>query len=243
VAFDKGGLDDYNTVAERISEFKARYPDGYLSPLNQDEPFRVLFIGDKVFIVVAAAAYRDPGDACPGVGMAWEPFPGRTPYTRDSELMNAETSAWGRALIALGAADSRKGIASREEVRNRQEDDGASRGSDWRPPASPSTRKADRHNASRRGPLPDDQWTTEPRDETVTGTSLPDQQRAIAMTLTRKGITTREGKLAFCSQVTSRPVASSGELSYLEAEAVLRQAEALPATPAGQLAQATTERK
>jgi hypothetical protein len=36
----------------------------------------------------------------PGIGMAWEPFPGRTPYTKASELMNAETStAVNRVLL------------------------------------------------------------------------------------------------------------------------------------------------
>jgi len=51
--------------------------------------------------------------------MAYEQWPGRTPYTRDSELQNAETSAWGRAIVAVLAADTKRGIASQEEVRNR----------------------------------------------------------------------------------------------------------------------------
>jgi hypothetical protein len=34
--------------------------------------------------------------------------------------MNAETSAWGRAIIAVLAADAKKGIASQQEVRNRR---------------------------------------------------------------------------------------------------------------------------
>jgi len=53
--------------------------------------------------------------------LASEPVPGKTNFTRDSELMNAETSAWGRALIAVGAADAKRGIASANEVRNRQQ--------------------------------------------------------------------------------------------------------------------------
>lgn len=76
-----------------------------------------------VFIVYTAAAYRTPDDPRPGIGIAWEPVPGKTPYTADSEMMNAETSAWGRAIIAVGAADSSK-IASREEVRNRTSESG-----------------------------------------------------------------------------------------------------------------------
>lgn len=235
MAFDKKGLDDYVDVATRIAEFRGKHPAGYLAPLSEAEPYRVETIGERVFIVVVAAAYREPGDVNPGVGMAWEPFPGRTPYTRDSELMNAETSAWGRAIIAVGAADSQRGIASREEVRNRQDADDAeadaTRGSTWTPSANPSTRKADRHHGNRNGPLPDDQWTAEPATEESPGTSLPDQHQKIAIRLNQKGITTRDGKLAFCTQAARRKITSSSQLSYLEAAEVLRRADALPVTP------------
>jgi hypothetical protein len=36
--------------------------------------------------------------------------------------MNAETSAWGRAIIAVGASDAKR-VASANEVRNRQQPD------------------------------------------------------------------------------------------------------------------------
>lgn len=244
MAFDKAGLDDYIDVPTRIAEFRARYPDGYLAPLNPADPFRLVTIEhwtepgkaiERVFVVVVAGAYREPGDPHPGVGMAWEPFPGRTPYTRDSELMNAETSAWGRAIIAVGAADARRGIASAEEVRNRQaeRDDTATRGSTWTPPADPSARrKADRHHAAREAlPAEDTDWTTQPATEETPGTSLPDQHRQIAIRLDAKGITTRDGKITFCSQVANRKITSSTGLSYLEAAEVLRRADALPAAP------------
>jgi hypothetical protein len=112
-------LGSYNDVASRMREFFDKYPEGRLRP---ESPWRVAEIGDKTFIVYEAAAYRTADDPNPGIGTAWEPFPGRTQFTRDSELMNAETSAWGRAILAVGAADTRKGIASAEEVRNRQAD-------------------------------------------------------------------------------------------------------------------------
>jgi hypothetical protein len=35
-------------------------------------------------------------------------------------LQNAETSAWGRAIVAALAADTRAGVASADEVHNRQ---------------------------------------------------------------------------------------------------------------------------
>lgn len=122
MAFDSKGLESYNDVASRMAEFFAKHPEGSLQPLDQAQPFRVETVGDKTFVVYTAAAYRTPDDPRPGVGVAWEPFPGRTPYTRDSELQNAETSAWGRAILAVGAADTRKGVASREEVANRRAD-------------------------------------------------------------------------------------------------------------------------
>jgi hypothetical protein len=142
---------DYVDVAARITEFRAKYPEGTLAPWDQAKPFEIIRMLEGVtkdgktieqtFIVVVAAARRTPDDTSPGVGMAWEVFPGRTPYTLGSELMNAETSAWGRAIIAVGAADSKKGIASAEEVRNRaaERDDQADRGTDWMPPANPHT--------------------------------------------------------------------------------------------------------
>jgi hypothetical protein len=65
-------------------------------------------------------AFRHEGDKCPGVGHASEPIPGKTPYTKDSEWANGETSAWGRAIVAVGAADTRKGVASRDEVQARR---------------------------------------------------------------------------------------------------------------------------
>jgi hypothetical protein len=137
MAFDERGLDSYIDVAQRIADFREKYPEGHVAPMLQPggEYYRLVqaqgFEKDatlvmQTFVVVVAGAYRTPTDPSPGVGMAWEIFPGRTPYTRGSELQNAETSAWGRAIIAVGASDSKRGIASREEVRNRQaeRDDG-----------------------------------------------------------------------------------------------------------------------
>lgn len=111
---------DYNTVPERIVEFREKYPEGTLRPVDPARPFELVDVAGKTFLVVVAAAYRTADDPAPGVGMAWEPVPGLTNFTRNSELQNAETSAWGRAIIAVGAADAKKGIASAEDVRNRR---------------------------------------------------------------------------------------------------------------------------
>lgn len=128
MAFDSKNLEDYVDVAQRIADFRERHPEGCLQPLDPTQPFEIREItgtgkDGKQFtatmVVYIAAAYRDRDDPRPGIGCAWEPFPGRTPYTLGSELMNAETSAWGRAILAVLASDSKRGVASREEVRNR----------------------------------------------------------------------------------------------------------------------------
>jgi hypothetical protein len=110
--------DSYVDVAERIREFKAAFPEGSLQPVDHDNPYILQEIGNETLIVYRAAAYRTPDDPRPGIGVASEVFPGRTPYTKGSEIMNAETSAWGRAIVALGIPTKR--IASTEEVRNRR---------------------------------------------------------------------------------------------------------------------------
>ncbi len=127
MSFDKSGLDSYNDVASRIAEFRAKHPDGSLQPVDPLHPFSIIDVAGKTFLVYAAAAYRSQEDARPGIGVAWEPLPGKTPYTKDSEVMVAETSAWGRAIVAALAADTRKGVASQDEVRNRQ----AGRDAEW----------------------------------------------------------------------------------------------------------------
>lgn len=139
MAFD---LDGYVDVAERIGIFREKYPEGSLQPADLSRPFWIEEVGGRSFVCYAAAAYRTPDDPRPGIGVAWEPFPGPTPYTKDSEAMNAETSAWGRAIVASLAADTQK-IASAQEVRNRQADsantpaDGAGVPASSRPASGP----------------------------------------------------------------------------------------------------------
>jgi hypothetical protein len=106
--------DDYIEVSERIRMFKEAYPDGSL-----DSEWHYVERDGEQWLVVKGYAYRNQDDHRPGVGHAWEPIPGRTPYTKGSELMVGETSAWGRALAALGIA-VHKGVASAQEIRSAQ---------------------------------------------------------------------------------------------------------------------------
>jgi len=111
----------YVDVAERIRQLKQVYPDAVLRPANPLEPFKLMEIGGREFIVYTAACYKSPDDLLPAIAVAAEPSFGKTPFTKDSEVMNAETSAWGRAILACLACDSHK-VASADEVRNRKAD-------------------------------------------------------------------------------------------------------------------------
>lgn len=107
-----GFMDEYVDVAERIRIFREKYPNGSLQQVS----LQFIDFAGKSWVVYTAAAYRTPDDITPGHGTAWEPVPGKSNFTRDSEVQNVETSAWGRAIIAVLVADGGKRIASRQEV-------------------------------------------------------------------------------------------------------------------------------
>lgn len=111
---NKPNLDGYVEVHDRIEAFYEKFPEGSLQ-----SDWHLTNIGETPCIVAQARAFRTADDPRPGIGFASEPIPGRTPYTKDSELMNAETSAWGRALAALGFK-VKDGIATGNEIRARQ---------------------------------------------------------------------------------------------------------------------------
>ena len=108
-------LGDYVDVPTRFRLALDKWPELRVV----EEPAKVIAIGDKTFISVTMTVYRDPTDPLPCVATCWEPWPGRTPFTLNSEAMNCSTSALGRALgmmIPFGK------MASFEEVQNRQND-------------------------------------------------------------------------------------------------------------------------
>ena len=109
-------MKDYVDVAERLKDFRAKHPEGSIQPADLAKPYWLEVIDGQTYLVYAAACYRSPDDMRPGIGLAWEPVPGKTSFTRGSELMNAETSAWGRAIVATLAADTKRGVASAQEV-------------------------------------------------------------------------------------------------------------------------------
>jgi hypothetical protein len=104
-------MKDYVPVNERIDQFYRAHPEGSL----QSEI--VELTAERV--TVKALAYRVPDDPRPGIGHSSLEIPGKTSFTKGSEIENAETSAWGRAIAALGF-EVKRGLASAEEVRNKQ---------------------------------------------------------------------------------------------------------------------------
>lgn len=109
-------LGQYIEVKDRIALFHEKYEDGVLQG-----DWQIIEIAGETFVVYEARAYRTHDDPTPTVGTAWEPFPGKTPFTRNSELMNAETSAVGRAIgnLGIGIANS---MASKDEILNRKDE-------------------------------------------------------------------------------------------------------------------------
>jgi hypothetical protein len=108
-------MRDYVPVNERIAAFYEQHPEGSLqSEIVELTPDRV---------TVKAYAYRSDADPRPGIGHSSLTIPGGTSFTKGSEIENAETSAWGRAIAALGF-EVKRGVATAEEVRNKQPSDG-----------------------------------------------------------------------------------------------------------------------
>lgn len=106
-------MADYIPVNERIAAFYEKHPEGSL----QSEIVEL----SESRVVMRAYAYRTPTDERPGIGYSSLNIPGSTSFTRGSEIENCETSAWGRSIAALGF-EVKRGIATAEEVRNKQDE-------------------------------------------------------------------------------------------------------------------------
>lgn len=111
-------LSEYVDVKTRLRSALAKFPALTITELAP----RVIELPDgKTFIEAAVIVGRDADDPKPVQAYCWEPYPGKTPYTRDSEQPNASTSALGRALGYMGFGIETS-LASYQEVRNRQAD-------------------------------------------------------------------------------------------------------------------------
>lgn len=109
-------LSNYIDVPTRFAALLAKWPE---LRIKEHRP-EIVTIGDKIFISVTMQAWRTPDDPQPCQATCFEPFPGKTSFTRDSEQMNASTSCLGRLA---GLMMSFPKMASLEEVINRQKDE------------------------------------------------------------------------------------------------------------------------
>jgi hypothetical protein len=113
-------IDNYVDVPTRLTEALKKYPNLRI----QETDAQVVTMPDgSTFYRCTVTVYRDVDDALPAIATAAEPYPGKTPYTKNSEFMVGMTSALGRALGYMGFGVN-KSIASKNEVLARQEDDG-----------------------------------------------------------------------------------------------------------------------
>jgi hypothetical protein len=87
------------------------------------------------YLIVKATVYRTPEDPRPGIDYAWELVPGRTPFTKGSELMVGSTSATGRAISMLGIATKRS-IATKQEIQAAKSRQGEELTPDYEPKAA-----------------------------------------------------------------------------------------------------------
>jgi hypothetical protein len=113
MAFD---LSEYVDVKTRLKQALALYPQ---LRIVEHRP-EITQVGDQLFIECSVTVSRDPDDPIPVTAYMFEPYPGRTTFTKLSEQANGATSALGRALGYMGFGID-KSIASSNEVLGRQQ--------------------------------------------------------------------------------------------------------------------------
>lgn len=204
-------LEGYVDVAERIRQLREKHPEAVLRPYNPEEPFKIVMIGNREFIIYTAACYRTPDDPMPAIAVAAEPAVGKTNFTRDSEVMNAETSAWGRAIVAALAADTQK-IASLEEVRNRQSDEPSNVQPILKPVPKPAI---ENHPTSNKNIAAPKVYADQP------SIAISDKQKGMISKVAREKSLTNDEVLDLIAAVCEREVASITELSKKEATKVI----------------------
>jgi len=110
-------IGDYVDVPTRLREALKKYPDLRI----QETDAQVVTMPDgSTFYRCTVTVWRDATDPIPAIATAAEPYPGKTPYTKNSEFMVGMTSALGRALGYMGFGIN-KAIASQNEVAARAE--------------------------------------------------------------------------------------------------------------------------
>ena len=199
-------LDNYVDVPTRLRMALEKHPD---LRIQESQPvFRE--VSDKLYIEIRCTVWRDKDDTLPVIAYCWEPFPGTTPYTRDSEQMNASTSALGRALGMMGFGIEHK-MASKQEVMARQQ--------------PPKVTIETIHYPDGK-PVPDP-FTDEPQTTNVVKFKDPkgkasDKQLGMIRALARgRGLATGIGVAEGVSGVIERKISKLDELTKAEASKVI----------------------
>ena len=110
-------IDNYVDVPTRLKEALLKHPNLRI----QETAAEIVTMPDgSTFYRCTVTVWRDETDPIPAIATAAEPYPGKTPYTKNSEFMVGMTSALGRALGYMGFGIS-KSIASRNEIEARQD--------------------------------------------------------------------------------------------------------------------------
>ena len=113
MAFD---LSEYVDVKTRLKQALALYPQ---LRIVEHRP-EITQVGDQLFIECSVTVSRDPDDPIPVTAYIFEPYPGKTSFTKNSEQANGATSVLGRALGYMGLGID-KSIATSNEVLGRQQ--------------------------------------------------------------------------------------------------------------------------
>ena len=199
-------LDNYVDVPTRLRMALEKHPD---LRIQESQPvFRE--VSDKLYIEIRCTVWRDKDDTLPVIAYCWEPFPGTTPYTRDSEPMNASTSALGRALGMMGFGIEHK-MASKQEVMARQQ------------PPTVTTEVATYAD----GGAVADPFTDQPQTTNIVKFKDPkgkasDKQLGMIRALARgRGLATGVGVADGVSGVIERKISKLDELTKAEASKVI----------------------
>ena len=213
-------LKDYVDVPARLKMLAEKFPD---VRIKEDAP-RIVTIGDKTFLEVRVTGWRTPDDQHPAVAHCWEPFPGTTPYTRDSEQMNAATSALGR-LVAIMLPGAFAKQASANEVFHRAgppRANGPIGGEEPFPVTSTNWRQNPKLNEM----VAKEQQAK--AEASANGPATGPQKKMLGATAKRKGLTEPEDLRVFCADTIGRDIVSAKDLTKAEASKVIDALTALP---------------